>query len=224
MGPGHHPTSQRQLTGTGPGEAPPYQHPHQPKGMIHMARKTRTAAQRARVARRVQTGLVVLAAWLVGVPALWTSYGHIRAVTLAAGESASVALLMPLTVDGLMLMSGLAIATRRGGWLAYAGFWLGLAASLAANLASADRTATYSYAVATWPAIAVAFASEITLRLTVGRKSRASAWKRWRQSRARKARTRQARVQPWQTVPQPVTPAVNGHRNYPPRETVPVTR
>jgi hypothetical protein len=69
------------------------------------------------------------------------SYSHIREVALYGHQPAEVAALLPLAVDGMMLIATLAMAEDKAanrhprGW-ARAGFWFGAAISTAANVAA----------------------------------------------------------------------------------------
>lgn len=87
-------------------------------------------------ARRVgyTVGFLVVA----GVAAR-VSYGHIRDVVLHVQQPSDVAHLLPLAVDGLMLIATLAMAEDKAqnrkprGWARW-GFWFGAAISTAANV------------------------------------------------------------------------------------------
>lgn len=67
------------------------------------------------------------------------SYGHIRDVVLFVHQPVDVAHLLPLAVDGLMLIATLAMAEDKAqdrkprGWARW-GFWFGAAVSTAANV------------------------------------------------------------------------------------------
>lgn len=69
------------------------------------------------------------------------SYSHIRDVALYGHQPSEVAVLLPLAVDGMMLIATLAMAEDKAanrhprGW-ARAGFWFGAAISTAANVAA----------------------------------------------------------------------------------------
>lgn len=94
---------------------------------------------------------------IVAAVALYVSYWHIRHVCLVNGYDLVSASLTPLSVDGLVIVSARYISkakTALGKGCALFGFLLGVAATLAGNLLSAQPT-TIGYGVATWPAIAV---------------------------------------------------------------------
>lgn len=108
--------------------------------------------------------LTVISAALVALVAAIASYEHMRDVALMAGQSDVIAWLLPLSVDGLIVVSSVALAdgaTKRGiAWLA---FLAGSLASLAANIISADPD-TLSRAVAAWPAVALLLTVEVLIR------------------------------------------------------------
>lgn len=108
----------------------------------------------------------VAAVLLVALVAAVVSYAHMREVAARAGE-AWRAYLLPLSVDGLMVAASMVLLTRRragqpGGALAWGALLAGVAASLAANVAAADPSAT-ARLVAAWPAVAFAVAFELLL-------------------------------------------------------------
>lgn len=87
-------------------------------------------------ARRIGYGASFLV--VAGVAAR-VSYGHIRDVVLYVHQPSDVAHLLPLSVDGLMLIATLAMAEDKAnnryprGWARW-GFWFGAAVSTAANV------------------------------------------------------------------------------------------
>lgn len=109
---------------------------------------------------------------IVAGVAAYVSFGHIYEVATIAHQPKPLALALPLSVDGLMLIATLAMAEDKAanrnprGW-ARVGFWLGAAVSVAANLAS--TLAHYGpqpldLAVAGWAPIALLVAIEIVAR------------------------------------------------------------
>jgi Protein of unknown function (DUF2637) len=106
--------------------------------------------------RLTQVLRAVSAAGLLTIAAIAAivSYTHIHDVVLAHGETPTAAALIPLSVDGLILVaSTTTLADRRAGrprsHLATAALTLGAGASLAANIAHAQPTLT-GRAVAAW--------------------------------------------------------------------------
>jgi len=109
----------------------------------------------------------VAAVLLVATVAAVVSYEHMREVADRAGEQWR-AWLLPLSVDGLVVAASMALLTRRraglpGGRLAWCALLGGVGASLAANIAAAEPTAT-ARVVAAWPALAFAVAFELLLQ------------------------------------------------------------
>lgn len=109
----------------------------------------------------------VAAVVLVAAVAAVVSYAHMREVADRSGEGWR-SYLLPLSVDGLMVAASMVLLTRRraglaGGGLAWCALLAGVGASLAANVAAADPTAT-ARLVAAWPAVAFAVAFELLLQ------------------------------------------------------------
>jgi len=92
---------------------------------------------------RTKTASVVLLARIVGV----VSYSLMHVLTLVHGESAWTAALIPLSADGMIVASSMTLladlrAGRSGGALPWTLLTAGSAASLAANVAAAEPTAS----------------------------------------------------------------------------------
>jgi hypothetical protein len=101
----------------------------------------------------------------VAVTAALISFSHVNRVALAAGESRAAALLLPVSIDGAVVAAVAVIladsrAGRRPAGLTWLLLGLGLAGSLAANIASAQPTLT-ARAVAAWPPVALALGIEV---------------------------------------------------------------
>ena len=84
------------------------------------------------------------AAAVAGVAA-YSSWQHMVSTALRVGERTDVALVLPLSVDGLLVTASMAmVADRHAGrgprWSARVAFTFGVAASLAANVAHAHPT------------------------------------------------------------------------------------
>ncbi|MDQ3987764.1 MAG: DUF2637 domain-containing protein [Actinomycetota bacterium] len=112
-------------------------------------------------------GVTVAAVVVVATVAAVVSFAHMATVAQRAGEGWR-ALLLPLSVDGLVVAASMTLLTRRraglpGGRLAWCALLGGVAASLAANVAAAEPTAT-ARVVAAWPALAFAVAFELLLQ------------------------------------------------------------
>ncbi len=116
---------------------------------------------------RVVRATTVAAVVVVAAVAAVVSFAHMREVADRAGE-AWRAWLLPLSVDGLVVAASMVLLTRRraglaAGWLPWAALLGGVGASLAANVAAAEPTAT-ARVVAAWPALAFAVAFELLLQ------------------------------------------------------------
>ena len=101
--------------------------------------------------RRTTTASVVL---LAGIAAV-VSYGHMHALALQHGEGAWAAALIPLSCDGMILASSMALLSEsrlggRGGVLPWALLIIGALASLAANIAAAEACLA-GRVIAAWP-------------------------------------------------------------------------
>jgi hypothetical protein len=112
--------------------------------------------------------LAVAAVILVGLVAAIASYSHMHQLARHAGEGWR-AVLLPLSVDGMLVAASLVLLVRRragqpGGVLPWFALVLGLAASLAANIAAAEPTLV-GRLVAGWPPVAFGLAYELLLGL-----------------------------------------------------------
>ncbi|MEU8374730.1 DUF2637 domain-containing protein [Micromonospora sp. NPDC048894] len=113
------------------------------------------------VTSRLTTGLVALVAG-------YASFSHIYAVARSAGEHVSVASVLPLSIDGLILVGTLAMlddkrSNRKPRLSARLAVVFGIIATLAANIASAQPTWT-ARAVAAVPPVAFLLAVEVLSR------------------------------------------------------------
>ena len=103
----------------------------------------------------------------VAAVAAYASYQHQREFALHGGTDATGAALWPLSVDGLLLLATIGLLKSRHqtsfrvravGWLS---FLLGIAVSLAANIASAPTLTWQAILVAGWPPVALLLAVEL---------------------------------------------------------------
>jgi Protein of unknown function (DUF2637) len=122
--------------------------------------------------RWTTTGSVVLLAAIAAM----VSYRHMHTLTLAHGESAWTAALIPLSVDGMIIASSMTLlADSRtggpGGRLPWALLAVGSAASLLANMAVAEPT-VYGRVIAAWPSFALIGAYELLMRQIRGAANR----------------------------------------------------
>jgi hypothetical protein len=103
---------------------------------------------------------------VVALVAAFVSYRHALTVVRAHGESGGLALAYPRTIDGMIYASSMVLlnAARRGAerpWLAYFALGLGIAATLAANVAAGLAYGAVGALVAAWPAPALVISYEL---------------------------------------------------------------
>jgi len=114
-----------------------------------------------RLARNLSTGAVTMIA-------AWSSWSHMVHVALRFGERPEVAYVLPISVDGMLVVASTAmVEDKRAGrnvrWSARVAFGTGMAASVAANIAAAHPTPG-ARIVAAWPALAMLLVVEILSR------------------------------------------------------------
>lgn len=108
-----------------------------------------------------------VAAGLVAAVAAYGSYEHQRTFALRGGADITSAELWPLSVDGLLILATVGLlksgrhTDRRILLAAWLAFGLGIAVSLAANIASAPSLAWQPVLVAGWPPVALLLAVEL---------------------------------------------------------------
>lgn len=150
-----------------------------PRKVNGTAKRTDPPAPRhAPAARRRNTGtgsraVTVLAVVVVAAVAAVASFDHQRELAVMAGEGWR-AWLLPLSVDGLVVAATMVMLDRRragqpAGALPWLSLVLGVAASLAANVAAAEPTVA-GRLVAAWPPVALLLAFELLLRHVDGRR------------------------------------------------------
>lgn len=108
-------------------------------------------------------------ALVVAAVAAYSSYAHQRHFALDGGADQVSAALWPLSVDGLVVLASLGLVRARADqarrarltlWLA---FLLGVAVSLAANIAAAPTLGWQPVLVAGWPPLALLLAVELVV-------------------------------------------------------------
>ncbi|MEU8285534.1 DUF2637 domain-containing protein [Micromonospora sp. NPDC048905] len=114
-----------------------------------------------RVARNISTAAVASIA-------AWSSWSHMVHVALKFGERPEVALVLPISVDGMLIVASTAMvedkrAARPVRWSARIAFVAGVAASVAANIAAAHPSVG-ARVVAAWPAVALLLVVEMLTR------------------------------------------------------------
>lgn len=98
----------------------------------------------------------------------YASYWHQVAVATRAGERAELAHIVPLSVDGVLVVASIVMVDarhegRHPHWVARVGFGIGILASVSANIASALPT-WLGRAEAAWPAFALLLVVEMLSR------------------------------------------------------------
>jgi hypothetical protein len=104
-------------------------------------------------------GAVVVA----GIAAL-ASYAHMRGLALRYGQPVLIADLLPVSVDGMMVVATVALGDgrdRRGS--AWVAFWTGVVASVTANVVAAESS-VIARCVSAWPAVAFVLVVEVLTR------------------------------------------------------------
>jgi hypothetical protein len=114
--------------------------------------------------RRTTTGCVALLALIAAT----VSYLHMHLLVELHGQPGWVAALTPLSVDGMIIAASSTLLAEsrtggRGGFLPWALLVIGSAASLAANVAVAQPTAT-GRVIAAWPSFALIGSYELLMR------------------------------------------------------------
>src|SRR5215831_18194668 len=105
---------------------------------------------------------------LLGLIAGTVSYLHMHMLVALHGQPGWVAALTPLSVDGMIMAASTALLADsrsggRGGLLPWALLVIGSVASLAANVAVAEPTAT-GRVIAAWPSFALIGSYELLMR------------------------------------------------------------
>ncbi|MGC4895447.1 DUF2637 domain-containing protein [Micromonospora sp. DT31] len=100
--------------------------------------------------------------------AAWSSWSHMVHVALTFGERPEVALVLPISVDGMLIVASTAMvedkrAARPVRWSARIAFTAGVAASVGANIAAAHPSLG-ARVVAAWPAVALLLVVEMLTR------------------------------------------------------------
>jgi hypothetical protein len=140
--------------------------------------------------RWTTTGCVALLALIAGT----VSYLHMHLLVEVHGQPGWVAALTPLWVDGMIVAASTTLLAHsrcggRGGVLPWALLVAGSVASLAANVAVAEPTAT-GRVIAAWPSFALIAANELLMRQV--RRSAAARGKAQPRQSARQLSCRQA--------------------------------
>lgn len=118
-------------------------------------------------------------ALLVGSIAALASYTHMRSLALTHGQTELISTLLPVSVDGMMVVATLALGDgRRYRWSAWLAFWTGVAASILANVLAA-RPEVLARCISAWPAFAFLLVVEVITRGGRARKVLPPTAERW---------------------------------------------
>jgi hypothetical protein len=103
-------------------------------------------------------------ALIVATIAALASYSHMRDVALRYGQSELIAALLPVSVDGMMVVATVALGDgRRNRWSAWLAFWTGVVASVVANVLAAEPSLV-ARCISAWPAVAFLLVVEVITR------------------------------------------------------------
>lgn len=107
---------------------------------------------------------------LVAVGAAFVSYRHAYELVHTHGEDGTAAVVGPATVDGLIYAAGMVLLNaarlnRRPPRLAWFGLWLGIVATIGANVAHGLGHGPIGALVSAWPALALIISYELLMRL-----------------------------------------------------------
>jgi hypothetical protein len=119
-----------------------------------------------RLVRRSTIAVVVLVAF----GAAYVSYRHAYELVHTHGESGWAAAVGPATVDGMIYASGMVLLQSaryrvRAPRLAYVGLWLGIVATVGANVAHGVGHGWIGALVSAWPAVALIVSYELLMKI-----------------------------------------------------------
>jgi hypothetical protein len=103
-------------------------------------------------------------ALVVAAIAALASYSHMRGLAMRYGQPELIADLLPVSVDGMMVVATVALGDgRRNRWSAWLAFWTGVAASVIANVLAAEPSGI-ARCISAWPAVAFLLVVEVITR------------------------------------------------------------
>ena len=112
----------------------------------------------------LRRGASIGAALVVAAIAAYVSYRHMRHLALQHGQDGAAASVLPLSVDGMLVVATLAIGDgRRYRWSAWLAFWIGVLISVVANTLAAPPH-VLDRAISAWPAVAFLLTVEVITR------------------------------------------------------------
>jgi hypothetical protein len=120
-----------------------------------------------KMSRRVAS--VSSALVVAGIAAI-ASYSHMRHLAIEYGQTEVIADMLPVSVDGMLVVATVALGDgRRYRWSAWLAFWIGVVASIIANVLAAEPSAI-ARCISAWPAIAFLLVVEVITRGGRGQK------------------------------------------------------
>jgi hypothetical protein len=112
----------------------------------------------------------VFSALVVASIAAVASYSHMRHLAIEYGQTEVIADMLPVSVDGMLVVATVALGDgRRYRWSAWLAFWIGVVASIIANVLAAEPSAI-ARCISAWPAIAFLLVVEVITRGGRGQK------------------------------------------------------
>lgn len=103
-------------------------------------------------------------ALVVAAIAALASYSHMRWLAMHYGQTPLIAGLLPVSVDGMMVVATVALGDgRRYRWSAWLAFWMGVVASIVANVLAAEPS-VIARCISAWPSIAFVLVIEVITR------------------------------------------------------------
>jgi hypothetical protein len=119
-----------------------------------------------KMSRRVAS---VSSALVVAGIAAVASYSHMRHLAVEYGQTEAIADMLPISVDGMLVVATVALGDgRRYRWSAWLAFWIGVTASIIANVLAAEPSAI-ARCISAWPAVAFLLVVEVITRGGRGR-------------------------------------------------------
>jgi hypothetical protein len=117
----------------------------------------------------IRAGMTAVVVAVAGFAAV-VSYSHIYGLGRAHGQDGAAARLLPLSVDGLIVAASLVLLHearngRGAPGLARVMLWLGIAATVGANVASGARFGVLGAVISAWPAVSFIGAVEMAMTL-----------------------------------------------------------
>lgn len=104
------------------------------------------------------------AALVVAAIAAVASYAHMRGLALEHGQGTVISTLLPVSVDGMLVVATLALGDgRRRRWSAWLAFTAGVSVSIVANVLAA-RPELVARCISAWPAVAFLLTVEVITR------------------------------------------------------------